>query len=84
MKLSNKIINFEINNNTFGPLALDNKNLKIFLNDVIFFRVHHRIKIFTIDENTNIIECNEWVINICNLFRVCIRIITSKLDLILN
>lgn len=60
--MDNKATNYKITNESFGPFSLDNKSLKIFLNDVRYFRVHFTFNILTIDEVSGIEKCNEWVI----------------------
>jgi hypothetical protein len=57
----NKVTNYKITNERFGPFLLDNKLLKLFLNDVKYFRVHFRFHIFTMDEISGLEKCNEWV-----------------------
>lgn len=59
--IDNKVTNYKITNERFGPFALDNKSLKIFLNDVKNFRVHFRFHVYTIDEISGFEKCNEWV-----------------------
>ncbi len=62
--IDNKITNYKITKTKFGPFSLDNNFLKIFLNDVKYFRVHFKFRIYSIEESTGLDICNEWVENI--------------------
>jgi len=59
--INNKVSNYKVTNERFGPFALNNKSLKIFLNDVKYFRVHFKFQIYTLNEISGLEECNEWV-----------------------
>jgi len=57
----NKVTNYKITQEDIGPFNLDNTYLKIFLNDVKYFRVHFRFLLYSLDEVTGSNRCNEWV-----------------------
>lgn len=60
--INNKDTNYKITDKKFGPFDLDNQSLKLFLNDVKYFRVHFSFHIFTVDEYTGLEKCDEWVL----------------------